>query len=76
MSISRFALSLASCAMLAACSAMTDPASSSNTPTSLARWILVSPASPTIPPGQTLRLSVRMLDSTGRDVAGQPEQWN
>jgi hypothetical protein len=76
MSISRLALSISSCAMLLACSAMTDPSSSSNTPASLARWILVSPASPTIPPGQTLHLSVRMLDSTGRDVAGQPQQWN
>jgi hypothetical protein len=76
MSISRLALSLASCATLVACSAMTDPSSSTNTPTSLARWILVSPAAPTIPPGQTLHLAVRMLDSTGRDVAGQPEQWN
>ena len=76
MSLSRRALSLFSCAMLVACSAMTDPASSPSTPTSLARWILVSPASPTIPPGQTLHLSVRMLDSTGRDVAGQPQQWN
>ena len=75
MSISRLALSFSSCAMLLACSAMTDPSSSSNTPRSLARWILVSPASPTIPPGQTLHLAVRMLDSTGRDVAGQPEQW-
>ena len=76
MSISRLALSLSSCATLLACSAMTDPSSSLNTPESLARWILVSPASPTIPPGQTLHLSVRMLDSTGRDVAGQPQQWN
>jgi hypothetical protein len=76
MSISRLALSLSSCATLFACSAMTDPSSSANTPASLARWILVSPASPTIPPGQTLHLSVRMLDSTGRDVAGQPQQWN
>lgn len=76
MLITRLALSLASCATLLACSAMTDPSSSSNTPTSLARWILVSPASPTIPPGQTLHLSVRMLDSTGRDVNGQPQQWN
>jgi Bacterial Ig-like domain (group 2) len=76
MSIFRLALSLSSCAALAACSAMTDPSSSSNTPTSLARWILVSPAAPTIPPGQTLLLSVRMLDSTGHDVAGQPQQWS
>jgi Bacterial Ig-like domain (group 2) len=76
MSISRSALALASCAAFVACSVMTDPSSTSTTPQSLARWILVSPAAPTIPPGQTLQLVVRMLDSTGRDVVGQPQLWS
>lgn len=76
MSISHHALALASCATFVACSAMTDPSASTTTPQSLARWMIISPAQPTIPPGQTLLLSVRMLDSAGRDIAGQPELWS
>jgi hypothetical protein len=76
MSFSRSALSLLSCAALFACSAMEDPAASTSTPRSLARWVLVSPAAPTIAPGQTLALDVEMQDASGRDISGQPEAWS
>ena len=76
MSISRTALSLLGCATLVACSAMTDPSTSTSAPQSLARWIIVSPATPTIAPGQTLQLTVRMLDKTGREITGQPQKWS
>jgi len=76
MLISRRALALLSCATIVGCSTMTDPSSTTDTLHSLARWLLVSPAAPTIPPGQTLHLAVRMLDSTGRDVTGQPQRWS
>lgn len=76
MSILRTALSLVGCASLVACSAMEDPASSTSTPHSLAKWVLVSPAAPTIAPGQTLALDVEMQDASGRDITGQPEAWS
>jgi hypothetical protein len=76
MSHSRTALSLLSCAALFACSAMEDPAASTSTPRSLAKWVLVSPAAPTIAPGQTLALDVEMQDASGRDISGQPEAWS
>jgi hypothetical protein len=76
MSASRIALTLVSCAALAACSAMEDPSSSKSTPHSLAKWVLVSPAAPTIAPGQSLVLEVEMQDASGRDVTGQPEAWS
>ncbi|HMI58823.1 MAG TPA: Ig-like domain-containing protein, partial [Gemmatimonadaceae bacterium] len=76
MSFSRSALSLLSCAALFACSAMEDPAASTSIPRSLARWVLVSPAAPTIAPGQTLALDVEMQDASGRDISGQPEAWS
>ncbi|MBA2683000.1 MAG: hypothetical protein H0U66_00710, partial [Gemmatimonadaceae bacterium] len=50
MSNSRIALTLVSCAILCACSAMTDPAASTSAPRSLAKWVIVSPAAPTIAP--------------------------
>lgn len=37
---------------------------------------MVSPAAPTIAPGQTLALDVEMQDASGRDVTGQPEAWS
>jgi len=76
MSISRNALTLVSCAALFACSAMEDPSSSTSIPRSLARWVLVSPAAPTIAPGQSLALDVEMQDASGREVTGQPEAWS
>ena len=76
MSISRNALTLVSCAALFACSAMEDPSSSRSIPRSLARWVLVSPAAPTIAPGQSLALDVEMQDASGREVTGQPEAWS
>jgi hypothetical protein len=76
MSISRIALTLVSCAALFACSAMEDPSSGTSTPHSLAKWVLVSPAAPTIAPGQSLALDVEMQDASGRDVTGQPEAWS
>jgi Big-like domain-containing protein len=73
----RPALALVACAALAACSAMTDPTSlSTGTPRSLAKWVLVSPASPTLAPNQTLFLSVQMLDENGDALSGQPESWS
>ena len=76
MSIFRKALTLVSCAALFACSAMTDPATSTSTPRSLAKWVIVSPAAPTIAPGATLALNVEMQDASGRDITGQPEVWS
>ncbi|MDQ2767570.1 MAG: Ig-like domain-containing protein [Gemmatimonadota bacterium] len=38
--------------------------------------MLVSPAAPTIAPGQSLALNVEMQDASGRDVTGQPEAWS
>jgi hypothetical protein len=76
MSNSRIALTLVSCAALFACSAMEDPAASTNVPRSLAKWVLVSPASPTIAPGQSVTLDVEMQDASGRNVTGQPEAWS
>jgi len=76
MSNSRIALTLVSCAALFACSAMEDPLASTSVQRSLAKWVLVSPASPTIAPGQSLALDVEMQDASGRDVTGQPEVWS
>jgi len=76
MSITRSALTLVSCVALFACSAMEDPAASKSTPRSLAKWVLVSPAAPTIAPGQSLALEVEMQDASGRDISGQPEVWS
>ncbi len=76
MSITRTTLTLVSCAALCACSAMTDPAASTSTPRSLAKWVIVSPATPTIAPGTTLALGVEMQDASGRDITGQPEVWS
>jgi len=75
MSISRQVLTLVSCAALFACSAMEDPSASTSVQHSLAKWVLVSPAAPTIAPGQSLALDVEMQDASGRDVTGQPEVW-
>jgi len=55
---------------------MEDPAASKSTPPSLAKWVLVSPAAPTIAPGQSLALDVEMQDASGRDITGQPEVWS
>ncbi|MEO6209407.1 MAG: Ig-like domain-containing protein [Gemmatimonadaceae bacterium] len=76
MSISRIALTLVSGAALLGCSAMTDPAASVSTPRSLAKWVIVSPAAPTIAPGATLALDVELQDASGRVVTGQPEAWS
>lgn len=76
MSISRHALTILSCAALFACSAMEDPSASTSVQRSLAKWVLVSPAAPTIAPGQSLALDVEMQDASGRDVTGQPESWS
>ena len=76
MSNSRKALTLVSCAALVACSAMEDPAASTGTPHSLAKWVIVSPAAPTIAPGHTLALDVELQDASGRIVTGQPEAWS
>jgi hypothetical protein len=37
---------------------------------------MVSPAAPTIAPGQSLALDVEMQDASGRDITGQPEAWS
>lgn len=76
MSISRQVLTLVSCAALLACSAMEDPSASTSVQHSLAKWVLVSPAAPTIAPGQSIALDVEMQDASGRDVTGQPEAWS
>jgi len=76
MSISRQVLTLVSCASLFACSAMEDPSASTRVQHSLAKWVLVSPAAPTIAPGHSLALDVEMQDAAGRDVTGQPEVWS
>jgi hypothetical protein len=76
MSISRKALTFVGCAALVACSAMEDPAASTSTPRSLAKWVIVSPAAPTIAPGASLALDVEMQDASGRDITGQPEAWS
>ena len=76
MSIPRKVLTLVSCAALFACSAMEDPASSTSTPRSLAKWVIVSPAAPTIAPGATLALAVELQDASGRVITGQPEVWS
>ncbi|MEP7064890.1 MAG: Ig-like domain-containing protein [Gemmatimonadota bacterium] len=55
---------------------MEEPSSARGTPHSLAKWVLVSPATPTIAPGQSLALDVEMQDAAGRDVTGQPEDWS
>lgn len=74
---SRPALGLLACAALSACSMMTDPTSSATgTPRSLAKWVLVSPAAPTIAPGQTVSLDVEMQDASGRVLTGQPRAWS
>jgi len=54
---------------------MTDPAASTNTPRSLAKWITVAPGAATITPSQSLTLDVTMKDEAGDVVTGQPEQW-
>ena len=66
MSHTRIALTLVSCASLFACSAMEDPSSGTSTPRSLAKWVLVSPASPTMAPGQSLFLDAQMRDKDGQ----------
>src|SRR5450432_3541170 len=76
MSISRNALTFVGCAVLCACSAMEDPAASTSTPRSLAKWVIVSPAAPTVAPGASLALNVEMQDASGRDITGQPEAWS
>src|ERR1700712_5380176 len=76
MSNSRSLLTLVSISALFACSAMEDPAASTVTPNSLAKWVIVSPAAPTIAPGSTLALAVQMQDASGRDITGQPEVWS
>ena len=76
MSTSRFALSLLGCATLCACSAMTDPISSTSAPRSLAKWVLVTPAAPTLVPGQSLFLEAQLLDKNEQPLTGQPEQWS
>src|SRR5512140_3678384 len=76
MSISRQVLTLVSGAALLACSAMEDPSASTSVQHSLAKWVLVSPAAPTIAPGQSIALDVEMQDASGRDVTGQPEAWS
>jgi len=73
---SRNALTLVSCAALFACSAMEDPAASTSTPRSLAKWVIVTPAAPTIAPGATIALAVELQDASGRVVTGQPEAWS
>jgi hypothetical protein len=76
MSISRCAVTLVSCAALISCSAMEEPSSSSSTPRSLAKWVLISPAAPTMSPGQSLFLDAQLRDKDGQELAGQPEQWS
>ncbi len=76
MTISRTALTLVSCAALFGCSAMEDPAASTSVPRSLAKWVIVSPAAPTIAPGRSLALNVELQDASGRVVTGQPEAWS
>ena len=76
MTISRTALTLVSCAALFGCSAMEDPAASSSVARSLAKWVIVSPAAPTIAPGTSLALNVELQDASGRVVTGQPEEWS
>jgi hypothetical protein len=55
---------------------MTAPDASTNAPTSLAKWVIISPATPTIAPGHTLAFDVQMQDASGRQLTGQPEQWS
>ena len=55
---------------------MTDPAASTNTPRSLAKWVTISPATPTIAPGHTLAFDVQMQDASGRSLTGQPELFS
>jgi hypothetical protein len=76
MRIPRTALRLLCCAALCACSAMTDPASTTNAPRSLAKWVTISPATPTIAPGHTLAFDVQMQDASGRSLTGQPELFS
>jgi len=76
MSISRTALRLLCCAALCACSAMTDPASTTNVPRSLAKWVTISPAAPTIAPGHSLAFDVQLQDASGRSLTGQPELFS
>ena len=76
MTISRTVLTLVSCAALVGCSAMEDPAASTSVARSLAKWVIVSPAAPTIAPGTSLALGVELQDASGRVVTGQPEEWS
>lgn len=76
MCIPRTALRLLCCAALCACSAMEDPAASTSTPRSLARWVTISPAAPTIAPGHSLAFDVQMQDASGRNLSGQPELFS
>ena len=76
MRIPRTALRLLCCAALCACSAMTDPASTTNAPRSLAKWVTISPATPTIAPGHSLAFDVQMQDASGRSLTGQPELFS
>ena len=76
MCIPRTALKLLSCAALCACSAMTDPSASTGTPRSLAKWVTIEPATPTIAPGHSLAFNVQMQDASGRNLTGQPELFS
>jgi hypothetical protein len=74
----RVLLTLSCCFALAACSAMDAPTTSQTTspPRSLAKWVMITPATPTLAPGATLALDVVMQDASGRVLSGQPEAWS
>jgi hypothetical protein len=76
MRIQTSALRLLCCVALCACSAMTDPTSTTSAPRSLAKWVTISPATPTIAPGHTLAFDVQMQDASGRSLTGQPELFS